>query len=150
MTNSDNKPKNSGKKIALSVIGIIFLCILTFGLSFIFSFYYIINPDASIIPETTSELEAENKELKTEIKNLESVIEQLEVQLAKNKTAVPASGTFVEDKPIESTQQSTDTNSSSTGKTQDKNTSNTQNNTNSNSQEEVEYESDDITVVEIQ
>ncbi len=149
MNNTDNKQKNSGKKIALSVIGIIFLCILTFGLSFIFSFYYIINPDASIIPETTTEIEAENKELKTEIKNLESVIEQLETQLAKNKTQAPASGTFVEDTPDTNTQQSTDANSSSTNKDTN-NTSTTQNNTNNNSQPSTEYESDDITVVEIQ
>ena len=148
MNNTDNKPKNNGKKIALSVIGIIFLCILTFGLSFIFSFYYIINPDASIIPESTTEIEAENKELKTEIKNLESVIEQLEIQLAKNKTAAPASGTFVEDAPVTSTQQSTETNSSSTDKTTESNKATTQNNTSS--QESTENVSDDITVVEIQ
>lgn len=148
MNNTDNKPKNSVKKIALSVIGIIFLCILTFGLSFIFSFYYIINPDASIIPETTTEIEAENKELKAEIKNLESVIEQLEIQLAKSKTATPASGTFVEDAPATNTQQSTETNSSSTDKTTGSNTTTTQNNTSS--QESTEIESDDITVVEIQ
>ena len=150
MNNTDNKPKNNRKKIALSVIGIIFLCILTFGLSFIFSFYYIINPDASIIPESTTEIEAENKELKAEIKNLESVIEQLEIQLAKNKTAVPASGTFIEDTTETNTQQSTETNSSLTDKTSGNNTTTTQSNTNSTVQEETENESDDITVVEIQ
>lgn len=83
------KPKkNDKKKIALTVVGIIFACILTFGVSFILSFYFIINPEAS--PFSTmnlsgSEIEKENIELKEEIENLESVIEQLETQAEKNK-----------------------------------------------------------------
>ncbi len=91
----NKKEKSSKSKVVLTVVGIILGSFLAFGLSFIFSFGYLINPSVITIGGGKSEkLEEENAELKAEVEFLESKVESLE---AKSKSSAYTKSTQAEE-----------------------------------------------------
>lgn len=87
--------KGERKKIALCAVGIFLGCILLFGVSFILSVNFLINPTPIVFgaDKTDEELEKENQELKEEIADLESQVERLEASVDKYKASASSSYT---------------------------------------------------------
>lgn len=81
------KHKNSKKKIVLSSVGVFLICIFVFGISFIFSLSYLINPTPFVFGGSSAALEEENAQLKEEIETLESKIDMLEQNLKTYKNS---------------------------------------------------------------